>query len=142
MHDVRPDPAVRIHAFLRSAKAAILRSAISLSSQSSFLSRLAHRVFRSQETRLIHLRRLGFEPATVFDIGAFHGHWTAAASHIFRSAKFICFEANDDNRPFLALAEHPFAIAALSATEEYKTFYKPRSGIATGASRSTMSAPR
>ena len=120
--------------FIRSAKAALLQSAIRLSSESRLLARIAHRVLLSQEARLIHLRNSGVAPATIYDIGAFQGHWAAAAGSIFRDAAIYCFEANDDNQPFLAHAGRPYVIAALSDTAGAKTFYKPRSGIATGAS--------
>jgi FkbM family methyltransferase len=119
---------------VRSVRAMTLRAAISLSGQCRFLHRLAHRLILSQETRLMHLRQSGFAPVTVFDIGAFHGHWTAAVQRVFNSRKFYCFEANEDNRWFLALAGHPFDIVALSAKNEKKAFYRPHAGMATGAS--------
>jgi FkbM family methyltransferase len=42
---------------------------------------------------LENLRRLGFRPRTVVDIGAYHGEWTLLARPIFPEASFLMLEA-------------------------------------------------
>lgn len=59
------------------------------------------------EERLRFLAAKGFAPRTVFDIGAFTGGWTQNAKRIFPSARFHCFEANEEHRASLQEAVGP-----------------------------------
>jgi FkbM family methyltransferase len=95
---------------------------------------VAQKALISHEGRLLQLERQGFAPKTIFDIGAYRGEWSRAASRIFPDAKFHLFEANDENEPFLAKAGMPYVIAALSDKGAKKVFHLPKSGLATGAS--------
>lgn len=41
------------------------------------------------------IRQNGYTPTHVFDIGAYHGHWTYSTLSIFPDAKYVMIEAND-----------------------------------------------
>jgi len=43
--------------------------------------------------RIDALKKKGYAPTHVFDIGAYHGHWTTQCSAIFPEAHFFMFEA-------------------------------------------------
>ena len=74
-------------------------------------------------------------PRTIYDVGAFHGHWTKTARKVFPDAGYFLFEANPDNVPKLMETGERFFAAALSVDEgAAKEFYLPRNAIATGAS--------
>jgi FkbM family methyltransferase len=42
-----------------------------------------------------HLKGLGYEPDTIFDIGAHHGNWTLSMKSIYPTSKYFLFEAID-----------------------------------------------
>jgi FkbM family methyltransferase len=86
----------------------------------------------SHRNALLRLKALGFQPATIYDIGAYRGGWTRLASEVFPDAAFILFEANADNAPHLAGLRH-FTVA-LSGGDGEKPLYLPREGDATGTS--------
>ena len=89
----------------------------------------------SHAQALQRLRRVGFTPATIYDIGAFHGGWTKAARKIFPTADFVLFEANADNAATLAASGERYVIAALAAEDGVKkNLYLPKHAVATGAS--------
>ena len=46
--------------------------------------------------RLIHIKRLGFDPKVIFDCGAFVGKWTLRVSQIFPKAFFVLIEPNEN----------------------------------------------
>ncbi len=49
--------------------------------------------FAADETRVFTLlARAGFAPATIYDIGAAHGTWSALISNIFPDAAYHMFE--------------------------------------------------
>ena len=50
---------------------------------------------------LAQLRRCGFEPATVIDVGAAYGMWSAACHERFPTARFILIEPVEEYAPFL-----------------------------------------
>lgn len=62
-----------------------------------------HRQFEipSMEWSLGNMRRLGFRPAGVVDIGAYKGEWTAMARRIFPEAAFLMLEAQESQRETL-----------------------------------------
>lgn len=41
------------------------------------------------------IKQNGYTPTHVFDIGAYHGHWTLSAVSIFPDAKYVMIEANN-----------------------------------------------
>ena len=86
----------------------------------------------SHRNALLRLKALGFQPATIYDIGAYRGGWTQLASEVFPDAAFILFEANADNAAHLAGRRH-FTVA-LSAQDGEKPLFLPRAGDATGTS--------
>jgi FkbM family methyltransferase len=45
--------------------------------------------------KLYKLKQNGYEPDIVFDIGAYHGHWTSDMLNIYNNAKYYLFEAID-----------------------------------------------
>ena len=45
--------------------------------------------------RIRQLRNKGYVPDIVFDIGAYHGHWTNEMHHIYPDATFFLYEAID-----------------------------------------------
>lgn len=47
------------------------------------------------------LARRGFAPRTIVDIGANHGAWSRAAHGVFKDARFILIEPQEEMRPFL-----------------------------------------
>ncbi len=50
---------------------------------------------------LVHLRRKGFAPGVVADIGAAKGYWSFGAGKIFRDAEFYMFDPLDESEPNL-----------------------------------------
>ena len=42
---------------------------------------------------LNNLKKLGYQPQVVIDIGAYHGEWTLEANKIFSGATFLMIEA-------------------------------------------------
>jgi len=42
---------------------------------------------------LRNMRRIGFSPSSIFDIGAYRGEWTKQVSSIFHNATFVMIEA-------------------------------------------------
>jgi FkbM family methyltransferase len=55
----------------------------------------------AMECSLENMRRLGFRPAGVVDIGAYKGEWTAMARGIFPEARFLMLEAQESQRVIL-----------------------------------------
>ncbi len=89
----------------------------------------------SHRNALGRLKSLGFEPGTVYDIGAYRGGWTRLASEVFRAAQFILFEANADHAAALEGCGQQHIIAALGAADGgERAFHVPRAGDVTGAS--------
>ncbi len=44
---------------------------------------------------IINLKKLGYVPDTILDIGAYHGHWTDTMKTIYPDASYYLFEAID-----------------------------------------------
>lgn len=53
---------------------------------------------------LCHLKRCGFAPATIVDVGAYHGEWSRMAGGIFPESRMVLFEANSENEEKLRQA--------------------------------------
>jgi FkbM family methyltransferase len=84
---------------------------------------------------LERLRMLGFTPAVIYDVGAFHGGWTKDARKIFPSAEYILFEANEDNIAALDATGERRVIAVLAGEDgDERNLYLPKLAVATGAS--------
>lgn len=73
--------------------------------------------------RLQLLKKNGFQPKVVYDIGAFKGRWTSEVQKIFDQAQFFLFEANENFKPFLHDLKVPFFCALLGDQEGLVTFY-------------------
>lgn len=75
--------------------------------------------------RLRFLRdALGFEAASVLDIGANVGNWAREAKDIFPEARFLLLEANPQHRLALEASGMAFEIALLTAVaNETRVFY-------------------
>jgi len=88
---------------------------------------------------LIHLRRLGFQPSMIYDIGASNTVWSVMASLVFSQAQFELFEPlaeisdayNKKKRTHPAIREflanktyriHPIALGAFNGTTEFHHF--------------------
>jgi FkbM family methyltransferase len=111
-----------------------LKSVVSRMASYKNVGLIAQKALISHEGRLLQLKRLGFEPKTVFDIGAYRGEWSRCAGRVFSAATIHMFEANEENEAFLAKTGNPYVIAALSDKSGKKVFHMPKAGLATGAS--------
>jgi FkbM family methyltransferase len=89
----------------------------------------------THQNALTRLRSLGFNPAVIYDIGAYRGGWTRVAAQVFPAAQFVLFEANRDHAAELAAGGHRHVIAALAGEDGgARAFHVPRAGDVTGAS--------
>lgn len=77
--------------------------------------------------RLDFLKKKGFDPQVIYDIGAYRGTWSQEIQQVFPSSKFFLFEANENNTPYLQKLSFPFFIAALGDREDKVTFYSNNS---------------
>ena len=59
---------------------------------------------------LERIRKLGFHPSMVLDIGANEGHWTRSVKPVFPNAAFFMIEATPVHEPSLKQVGHPFEI--------------------------------
>ena len=51
---------------------------------------------------ICNLKKNGFYPRTVLDIGAYHGEWTSEAIKVFPDSHFLMIEANPEKEDILA----------------------------------------
>lgn len=77
----------------------------------------------SHTERLRVLKKKGFQPQVVYDIGAHQGEWTVEIQRIFNDAQFFLFEANEYNKPYLQRSGFPFFIELLGDRQELVPFY-------------------
>jgi FkbM family methyltransferase len=77
----------------------------------------------SHAKRLESLKDKGFEPKVIYDIGAYKGNWALEVEKVFPNARFILFEANENQRPFLSKLPFSFFIAALGDREDSVSFF-------------------
>jgi FkbM family methyltransferase len=89
----------------------------------------------SMEWSLRNLKRVGFVPATVVDVGADHGDWTRMVKRIFPNARVLMVEARPEKEQALraVVSDHPGAVTAniqLLGPErrESMTFYDVEGG--------------
>lgn len=71
---------------------------------------------------LVNLRKTGFNPAVIIDIGAYEGYWTLDAMEVFPGARILMIEAQQKKEAALhkLAAKNPnleYAIALLSASD-------------------------
>ena len=73
--------------------------------------------------RLLLLKRKGFCPQVIYDIGAFRGEWAQQIQEVFTEARFFLFEANAAQEPFLKQRPFIYFIALLGEEDKMATFY-------------------
>jgi len=73
--------------------------------------------------RLNILRQQGFNPHTIYDIGAHKGLWTREVSTIFPQAQYILFEANHAHKAALESLSYPVIYAVLGDCLKEVSFY-------------------
>lgn len=64
---------------------------------------------------LDNLRRRGFTPSTIVDVGANRGNWTIAAKSVYPDAHYHLFEANPDHFDTLRATVHHLGLSPSSA---------------------------
>ncbi|MDH3533648.1 MAG: FkbM family methyltransferase [Gammaproteobacteria bacterium] len=71
----------------------------------------------SAKLALRALRRNGFSPRSILDIGAYKGKWAATVMHIYPDARFLMIEAQEHMRPRLEelVRQHPDRLVAVIA---------------------------
>jgi len=74
---------------------------------------------------LIFLKKIGFKPRVIYDIGAYNGSWANIINEIFPDIRIILFDASIMNARFYSDKEHH--IACLSNSEKEIDFYELRS---------------
>jgi FkbM family methyltransferase len=77
----------------------------------------------SHSARLEILKKKGFNPKVIYDIGAYQGKWSQEIEKLFGQARFYLFEANQSNEPFLDDLTYSYYIAALGNIEGKTKFY-------------------
>ena len=91
--------------------------------------------FLSHSASLLRLKKIGFEPEVIYDVGAHRGDWTEETSKVFPNAHCFLFEANSDLIDDLRATKRRYFISALGSEDmNSKPFYLPKEGITTGAS--------
>lgn len=73
--------------------------------------------------RLQVLKRNGFNPRIVYDIGAHQGSWTNEVRAIFNSAHYYLFEANNCHESALKSLRFPYFITLLGDCQKMVPFY-------------------
>jgi FkbM family methyltransferase len=73
--------------------------------------------------RLSLLRDKGFNPSTIYDIGAFIGDWSSDIHKVFKEAQFFLFEANPAHAPGLQKLPFHYFIATLGDQERQVDFF-------------------
>jgi FkbM family methyltransferase len=78
-----------------------------------------------------NLRRNGFEPGSIIDIGAYHGEWSRMARRHFPGAQIYMFEANPEQEPILSsvvkeigAAEYRIALLGSKPADSVRFFVK------------------
>lgn len=89
-------------------------------------------------TEIVALRRLkltGWQPRSIYDIGALHGEWSKEAAEVFPAAEHFLFEANADHERDLKSSGYRYFIAALGAEDGVEApFYVAKDVDPSGAS--------
>lgn len=81
----------------------------------------------SQQNSLLRLKKLGFYPKTILDIGAFEGNWALEISNIFPEAHILMVEGQAHKNDILSkksktIPNSEFSIALLGAETKTVTF--------------------
>jgi len=84
--------------------------------------------------RLTHLRNIGFNPISILDVGAHHGHWAVLVKWIWPTANLFLIEANEECRQRLTEVGFPFNIAVLGRQVNKTVFHKCQTGCTEGNS--------
>jgi FkbM family methyltransferase len=66
-----------------------------------------------QIQRLIHLKKQGFEPKFILDVGACVGDWTTMVKSIYPQSEILMFEPNEDNEAKLWATNCPYKLVLL-----------------------------
>jgi FkbM family methyltransferase len=84
---------------------------------------------------LANLRKNGFSPVTIVDVGAYVGDWSRRAAATFASARLLMIDGNPDSEVFLGIAQREIGMRAEYSirllgdqTRARMDFYKERSG--------------
>jgi FkbM family methyltransferase len=80
------------------------------------------------------MKSAGFAPATIYDIGAYHGRWSDEASVVFPDANFIMFEANAGHAATLNATGRSWFNVAIGASDTQREFFVPNLPSPSGAS--------
>ncbi len=76
---------------------------------------------------LQNIKRLGYSPTRVLDIGAYEGKWTIDLLEVFPKAKVMMFEAQDGKRPILENVLNQFSgvdlYISLLSSEDGKEYF-------------------
>ena len=80
--------------------------------------------------RIHQLKSKGYVPDTIFDIGAYHGHWTHDMLHIYPDATFFLYEAIEyhelSSRDFQTAKVRVFSNTLLHETETDVVWYQKK----------------
>jgi FkbM family methyltransferase len=81
----------------------------------------------SQRSSLVNLKKLGFSPINVLDVGAYEGHWASEMKSIFPDTKILMIEGQETKRSILLekskfIKDSSVAIALLGAEEKEVEF--------------------
>jgi len=71
---------------------------------------------------LLFLKKIGFEPRVIYDIGAYNGSWANTVNEIFPDTRIILFDASMKNTKFYSDKEHH--VVCLSNVEKEIDFYE------------------
>jgi FkbM family methyltransferase len=71
---------------------------------------------------LLFLKKIGFKPRVIYDIGAYNGSWANIINEIFPDIRIILFDASMKNAKFYLDKEHH--IVCLSNVEKEIDFYE------------------
>ncbi len=80
------------------------------------------------------LKKMGFNPRNIFDVGAHEGTWTEEMKHIFPDSNFYLFEADTDKKSHLSKYNHNYIEVLSSSDDNIIDFYKIIGPFTTGNS--------
>lgn len=89
-------------------------------------------VWLNQARRLWNLRRLGFHPRAILDVGCHHGHWSSLAAHVWPQAEHLMIDGEEDCREHLLKKPFPFEIALLDSVSREADYHRCTSGCTEG----------
>ncbi|QXU42329.1 hypothetical protein [Pedobacter sp. D749] len=81
----------------------------------------------NQKSSLLNLKKLGFNPVNILDIGAYEGNWALEMKSIFPKSNILMIEAQEAKREILLeksklIKNSSVVIALLGATEKEVEF--------------------